>query len=180
MIRSVTFFSRYNREPYVPFEQKKPIISQNPKPFMEKPYPTSNLVRYQTSSALNRLDPNYPTINPNRQLNPAMKTKNTVEVTVLPDYVHIYCTEDTPAEISPCGSQSNLSLLLPNTSDDGKLELDDIIEDMQDKVENDLSDASSVSSAEDEMLSKCIQSGMPSVSKHLTWNLFSCRTATQN
>lgn len=37
--------------------------------------------------------------------------KSAIEVVAASDTVHVYCTEDTPADISPVGSQSNLSAL---------------------------------------------------------------------
>ncbi|KAK0083332.1 hypothetical protein PV325_008969 [Microctonus aethiopoides] len=122
-----------------------------------KTFPTSvsNLIRYQTSSTLDRLE----TINiaetKRVSLSP-LKSKLNMDLP-LADTVHVYCTEDTPADISPVGSQSNLSALsLPSIVED--FEKPDEVE----EARNDLSDDNSNLSGDDEkILDECIQSGMP-------------------
>lgn len=97
--------------------------------------------------------------------NGASKTSKTVmEIGVAPDTVHVYCTEDTPADISPVGSQTNLSALsMPSVQED----IEKIEQEKSGEIEchgNDLSDESSNLSGEDEkILDECIQSGMPKV-----------------
>lgn len=91
-------------------------------------------------------------------------SKTAMEIIVAPDTVHVYCTEDTPADISPVGSQSNLSALsMPSVQED----IEKLEHDKSTEIEchrNDLSDESSNLSGEDEkILDECIQSGMPKV-----------------
>uniref|UniRef100_A0A0C9QMT5 Apc_4 protein n=1 Tax=Fopius arisanus TaxID=64838 RepID=A0A0C9QMT5_9HYME len=116
-----------------------------------KTYPTSvtNLIRYQTSSTLDRLDS---AVCQGRET--SMKPKLAHDVPVItPDTVHIYCTEDTPADISPVGSQSNLSALsMPSIMED--------FEKPERESLNDLSDNSSNSGDDEKILDECIQSGM--------------------
>ncbi|XP_046593776.1 adenomatous polyposis coli protein isoform X3 [Neodiprion lecontei] len=79
---------------------------------MTKPpiQPVSNLTRYQTSSALNHLDGGLTTF-PGNHRQTLKGLKGRPDDTAIPDSIHIYCTEDTPANISPAGSHSNLSVL---------------------------------------------------------------------
>ncbi|XP_046736821.1 adenomatous polyposis coli protein-like isoform X7 [Diprion similis] len=79
---------------------------------MPKPptQPVSNLTRYQTSSALNHLDGGLTMFPGNHRLT-LKGLKGGPDDTAILDSIHIYCTEDTPANISPAGSHSNLSVL---------------------------------------------------------------------
>ncbi|XP_012260525.2 uncharacterized protein LOC105688636 isoform X2 [Athalia rosae] len=73
--------------------------------------PASNLTRYQTSSALNHLDGGV-TNSPDSQILLMRNLKQGgADETAILDSIHVYCTEDTPAIISPAGSHSNLSAL---------------------------------------------------------------------
>ncbi|XP_015119192.1 myosin-G heavy chain-like [Diachasma alloeum] len=122
-----------------------------------KSYPTSvtNLIRYQTSSTLDRLDS--AVCQGRNAAASTMKTKLALDVPIITsDTMHIYCTEDTPADISPVGSQSNLSALsMPSILEDSEKP-----EELRESL-NDLSDVSSNSSGDDEkILDECIQSGM--------------------
>lgn len=74
------------------------------------PQPVTNLTRYQTSSALNHLDGG-PTAAPGNHVAGLRSLKTGPEDAAILDSIHIYCTEDTPANISPAGSHSNLSAL---------------------------------------------------------------------
>lgn len=93
------------------------------------------------------------------------KNRTAMEI-VASDTVHVYCTEDTPADISPVGSQSNLSALsMPSVQED----IEKIVceQDKSVKIDchrNDLFDENSNLSGEDEkILDECIQSGIPKV-----------------
>ncbi|KAL6440387.1 hypothetical protein ACFW04_003135 [Cataglyphis niger] len=93
-----------------------------------------------------------------------LKTNRTAVDTVASDTVHVYCTEDTPADISPVGSQSNLSALsMPSVQEDvEKIEPDSQSVEIDCHRGNDLFDESSNLSGEDEkILDECIQSGIP-------------------
>jgi len=82
---------------------------------------------------------------------------------VASDTMHVYCTEDTPADISPVGSQTNLSALsMPSVQEDvEKIEPDKSADNCH---RNDSFDESSNLSGEDEkILNECIQSGIPKV-----------------
>lgn len=127
---------------------------------------TSNmLVRCQRPAISSRLEPRVPVTSVNTSTTTSKVNKNTIEVVSAPDTVHVYCTEDTPADISPVGSQSNLSALsMPSVQEDVER-----IEEGKPSSEvechrNDLSDESSNLSGEDEkILDACIQSGIPKV-----------------
>ncbi|XP_076636927.1 uncharacterized protein LOC143349497 [Colletes latitarsis] len=97
-------------------------------------------------------------------LNSSKPNKNTIEVTA-PDTMHVYCTEDTPADISPVGSQSNLSALsMPSVQEGMERIKEDKPSSEVESQRNDLSDESSNLSGEDEkILDACIQSGIPKV-----------------
>lgn len=90
--------------------------------------------------------------------------KAPIEIVVVPDTVHIYCTEDTPAGISPVGSQSNLSVLsMPSVPEDIE-KVEPIKSSEFECRRNELSDESCNLSNEDEkILDECIQSGIPKV-----------------
>ncbi|XP_043681586.1 adenomatous polyposis coli protein-like isoform X1 [Vespula pensylvanica] len=90
--------------------------------------------------------------------------KPPMEIVVVPDTVHVYCTEDTPAGISPVGSQSNLSVLsMPSVPEDIE-KIEPIKSSELECHRNDLSDESYNLSDEDEkILDECIQSGIPKV-----------------
>ncbi|KAF7382693.1 hypothetical protein HZH66_013095 [Vespula vulgaris] len=90
--------------------------------------------------------------------------KSPMEIVVVPDTVHVYCTEDTPAGISPVGSQSNLSVLsMPSVPEDIE-KIEPIKSSELECHRNDLSDESYNLSDEDEkILDECIQSGIPKV-----------------
>lgn len=123
------------------------------------------LVRCQRTPVLNRLDPSVP-ISVDTPVNTSKSNKSAIEVAAAPDTVHVYCTEDTPADISPVGSQSNLSALsMPSVQED--VERIEEAKSSTGAVEchrNDLSDESSNLSGEDEkILDECIQSGIPKV-----------------
>lgn len=102
------------------------------------------------------------------------KTNRTAVDTVASDTVHVYCTEDTPADISPVGSQSNLSALsMPSVQEDvEKIEPDSQSVEI-DCHRGDLFDESSNLSGEDEkILDECIQSGIPKVLISLIGSFF--------
>lgn len=112
----------------------------------------------------NRLESHVPVTPVETSIGPSKTSKTGIEIGVAPDTVHVYCTEDTPAGISPVGSQSNLSALsMPSVQED----IEKIEQEKSSEIEchrNDLSDESSNLSGEDEkILDECIQSGMPKV-----------------
>lgn len=127
------------------------------------------LVRCQRTPVLNRLEPSVSVAVTSADATVTASTskpsKPAIEVVAAPDTVHVYCTEDTPADISPVGSQSNLSALsMPSVQEDVER-----IEETKSSGEvechrNDLSDESSNLSGEDEkILDECIQSGISKV-----------------
>ncbi|XP_043275085.1 adenomatous polyposis coli homolog [Venturia canescens] len=103
---------------------------------------TTNLVRYETSSTLDCLVADVAAVS----LSPCAKIKNSIDVVVPLDTVRVYCTEDTPASISPVGSLSNLSAL-SMLSISGDIEKDD---------RNRLSEESD----DDKILDDCIRVGI--------------------
>ncbi|KAG7197006.1 hypothetical protein KM043_017542 [Ampulex compressa] len=116
------------------------------------------LTKYPKTAILNRLESSVSPIATETSLIVSKSNKTPMEIGVVPDTVYVYCTEDTPADISPVGSQSNLSALsMPSVQEDVE----------KPEVEcqrNDLSDESSNLSGEDEkILHECIQSGIPKV-----------------
>ncbi|XP_012138832.1 adenomatous polyposis coli protein-like isoform X2 [Megachile rotundata] len=130
-----------------------------------QPESSNMLGRCQRTPVLNRLEPRVPVTSVNTPTTTSKTNKNAIEVVVAPDTVHVYCTEDTPADISPVGSQSNLSALsMPSVQEDVEK-----VEEAKPSSEvechrNDLSDESSNLSGEDEkILDECIQSGIPKV-----------------
>ncbi|KZC08828.1 PREDICTED: adenomatous polyposis coli protein-like [Dufourea novaeangliae] len=138
------------------------------------------LARCQQTAVINRLEPRVPVTNVDTPATTTKVNKSTIEVVAAPDTVHVYCTEDTPADISPVGSQSNLSALsMPSVQED--VERIEGIK-LSGEVEchrNDLSDESSNLSGEDEkMLDECIQSGIPKV-RQITPPPTSCITFAQ-
>ncbi|XP_012534463.1 adenomatous polyposis coli homolog isoform X2 [Monomorium pharaonis] len=118
------------------------------------------LVSYQRNSIPSRLESHATSLK-----TPVGTSKNrTAMEIVASDTVHVYCTEDTPADISPVGSQSNLSALsMPSVQED----IEKIICERDKSAEidchrNDLSDDNFNLSGEDEkILDECIQSGIP-------------------
>ncbi|XP_033364970.1 adenomatous polyposis coli protein-like isoform X1 [Bombus vosnesenskii] len=136
---------------------QKPIQSES----------SNMLVRCQRTPVLNRLEPSVPVAvtSADATVTASKPSKPAIEVVAAPDTVHVYCTEDTPADISPVGSQSNLSALsMPSVQEDVER-----IEEAKSSGEvechrNDLSDESSNLSGEDEkILDECIQSGISKV-----------------
>nr|XP_033332657.1 adenomatous polyposis coli protein-like [Megalopta genalis] len=123
------------------------------------------LARCQRTAVINRPEPRVPVTNVDSAVATAKANKNTIEVVASPDTVHVYCTEDTPADISPVGSQSNLSALsMPSVQEDVERIEEDKLSNEVECHRNDLSDESSNLSGEDEkMLDECIQSGIPKV-----------------
>ncbi|CAL1676548.1 unnamed protein product [Lasius platythorax] len=120
----------------------------------------SILVSYQRNSVPSRLESH---ATPVETPISTLKTNRTAIDTVASDTVHVYCTEDTPADISPVGSQSNLSALsMPSVQEDvEKIEPDSQSAEI-DCHRSDLFDESSNLSGEDEkILDECIQSGIP-------------------
>ncbi|XP_032679255.1 adenomatous polyposis coli homolog isoform X2 [Odontomachus brunneus] len=122
---------------------------------------SSILVPYQRNSMPNRLESHVPVASIETSIGTSKTNKTGMEIGVVPDTVHVYCTEDTPADISPVGSQSNLSALsMPSVQED----IEKIEQEKSAEIErhrNDLSDESSNLSGEDEkILDECIQSGM--------------------
>ncbi|CAL7942259.1 unnamed protein product [Xylocopa violacea] len=137
---------------------------------VQKPVPleSSNvLARCQRTPVLNRLEPSvsFPVTSVDTPVTSSKPNKTTIEVVAAPDSVHIYCTEDTPADISPVGSQSNLSALsMPSVQEDVERTEEPKSSSEVDCHRNDLSDESSNLSGEDEkILDECIQSGIPKV-----------------
>ncbi|XP_012054498.1 PREDICTED: adenomatous polyposis coli homolog [Atta cephalotes] len=91
------------------------------------------------------------------------KNRAVMEI-ITSDTVHVYCTEDTPADISPVGSQSNLSALsIPSVQENIEKNVCEQNKSVEiDCHRNDLSDENSNLSGEDEkILDECIQSGIP-------------------
>ncbi|XP_076299236.1 uncharacterized protein LOC143218119 [Lasioglossum baleicum] len=123
------------------------------------------LTRCQRPAVINRLEPRVPVTNVDTPAATAKANKNNIEVVASADTVHVYCTEDTPADISPVGSQSNLSALsMPSVQEDVERTEEDKLSNEVECHRNDLSDESSNLSGEDEkMLDECIQSGIPKV-----------------
>ncbi|XP_076652002.1 uncharacterized protein LOC143358611 [Halictus rubicundus] len=127
---------------------------------------SSNMIaRCQRTAVTNRLEPRVPATNVDTPAATAKTNKNNIEVVASTDTVHVYCTEDTPADISPVGSQSNLSALsMPSVQEDVERTEEDKLSNEVECHTNDLSDESSNLSGEDEkMLDECIQSGIPKV-----------------
>lgn len=122
---------------------KIPETPENPGNRMTSEDSATNLVRYETSSTLDRLVADVAAVS----LSPSTKIQNPVDVVVPPDTVRVYCTEDTPASISPVGSQSNLSAL-SMLSISGDIEKDD---------QNHSSDEDE---AGDKILDECIRIGI--------------------
>ncbi|KYQ54191.1 Adenomatous polyposis coli protein [Trachymyrmex zeteki] len=125
-----------------------------------QPESPSILMPYQRNSIPSRLESH---VTPIKTSIGTSKNRTTMEI-VTSDTVHVYCTEDTPADISPVGSQSNLSALsIPSVQED----IEKIVCEQNKSVEidchrNDLSDENSNLSGEDEkILDECIQSGIP-------------------
>ncbi|XP_070152319.1 adenomatous polyposis coli homolog [Polyergus mexicanus] len=121
---------------------------------------SSILVPYQRNSIPSRLESH---ATPVETSTSNLKTNRTTVDTVASDTVHVYCTEDTPADISPVGSQSNLSALsMPSVQEDvEKIEPDSQSVEI-DCHRGDLFDESTNLSGEDEkILDECIQSGIP-------------------
>ncbi|XP_014484411.1 PREDICTED: adenomatous polyposis coli homolog isoform X2 [Dinoponera quadriceps] len=122
--------------------------------------PSSILAPYQKNSVPNRLKSHVSLVE--TSIGASKTSKTAMEIGVAPDTVHVYCTEDTPADISPVGSQSNLSALsMPSVQED----IEKIEQEKSAEIachRNDLSDESSNLSGEDEkILDECIQSGIP-------------------
>nr|XP_012231160.1 PREDICTED: adenomatous polyposis coli protein-like isoform X2 [Linepithema humile] len=120
---------------------------------------SSILESYQRNSIPNRLESHATPVE--TSINPPKTNRATIE-NVASDTVHVYCTEDTPADISPMGSLSNLSALsMPSVQED----VENIEQDKSAEIDchgNDLFDESANLSGEDEkILNECIQSGMP-------------------
>ena len=123
----------------------------------------STLVRYQTSATLDRLssDASGSAKSSNSteeilSIIPERQVRLNIESVVPPDNLHVYCTEDTPADISPVGSQSNLSglsaLSMPSLFGDfGKDEMNRSYADDEDWISGD----------DEKILEECIRSGIP-------------------
>lgn len=134
-----------------PLNSQKSVQSESP-----------NVLPYQRNSIPSRLESHATPVK-----TPIGTSKNrTVMEIVASDTVHVYCTEDTPADISPVGSQSNLSALsMPSVQED----IEKIVceQDKSTKIDchrNDLFNENSNLSGEDEkILDECIQSGIPKV-----------------
>lgn len=128
-----------------------------------QPESSNMLVRNQRTAVLNKLESRVLVTNVSTPTTTSKSTKNTIEAVVSSDTVHVYCTEDTPADISPVGSQSNLSALsMPSVQEDVE-KLEEVKSSSEVECHrNDLSDESSNLSGEDEkILHECIQSGIP-------------------
>ncbi|XP_076683576.1 uncharacterized protein LOC143376791 [Andrena cerasifolii] len=130
-----------------------------------QPEPSNMLPRCQRTTASNRLEPRVPVASGDTAATASKATKNDIEVVTAPDTVHVYCTEDTPADISPVGSQSNLSALsMPSVQENVERVEEAKASSEVESHRNDLSDESSNLSGEDEkILDACIQSGIPKV-----------------
>lgn len=119
---------------------------------------------YQRDTVPSRLELHVP-VAPAETSTGTSKTSKPMEIAVAPDTVHVYCTEDTPADISPVGSQSNLSALsMPSVQED----TENIEHDKSTEIDchrNDLFDdeSSNLSGEDEKILDECIQSGMPKV-----------------
>ncbi|KAK2582442.1 hypothetical protein KPH14_004752 [Odynerus spinipes] len=125
--------------------------------------PTNVLIPCDRKSPLNRSQPCV-SVSPGESSAVSKICKPPMEIVVVPDTVHVYCTEDTPAGISPVGSQSNLSVLsMPSVPEDIE-KIEPIKSSELECQRNDLSDESYNLSDEDEkILDECIQSGIPKV-----------------
>nr|XP_031829784.1 adenomatous polyposis coli protein-like [Nomia melanderi]XP_031829785.1 adenomatous polyposis coli protein-like [Nomia melanderi] len=130
-----------------------------------QPESSNILIRCQRTAVINRLEPRVPVANVETPVATAKTNKTAIEVVAASDTVHVYCTEDTPADISPVGSQSNLSALsMPSVQEDVERVEEGKLSSEVECHRNDLSDESSNLSGEDEkMLDECIQSGIPKV-----------------
>lgn len=132
---------------------------------MTKPaQPVSNLTRYQTSSALNHLDGGAK-VPPVNHIPGLRSVKSGTEDAAILDSIHIYCTEDTPANISPAGSHSNLSAL-SMLSSPGRAEKrsEPTIAEADVEQSNLLSiDSLTLSEDDDAIVAKLIESGMRKV-----------------
>lgn len=153
----IKYIYRY-RQSLKSLNSQKSVQSESP----------SILGSYQRNSVSNRLESHATPVE--TSISPSKTNKTAIE-NVASDTVHVYCTEDTPADISPVGSLSNLSVLsMPSVQED----VEKIEEDKLTGIEchkNDLFDESANFSGEDEkILNECIQSGMPKV----LISLFSC------
>lgn len=83
---------------------------------------------------------------------------------VASDTVHVYCTEDTPADISPVGSQSNLSALsMPSVQEDVETVETDKPAELECHRNDSFDEGSNLSGEDEKILNECIQSGMPKV-----------------
>lgn len=130
--------------------------------------------RYRQSSKKS-VKPGGPSCSRYQPQNPESKSemspsKSKLTEAVSPDTMHIYCTEDTPADISPFGSHSNLSALslasIPDYNEDLTVDQDKVLETER---KGELSDESSnLSGDEEKLLDKCIKSGMPKKSQTQT------------
>ncbi|KOC67917.1 Adenomatous polyposis coli protein [Habropoda laboriosa] len=132
-----------------------------------QPESSNMMARCQRTPVLNRLEPSVPVtvISVDTPATTSKPTKPAIEVVAAPDTVHVYCTEGTPADISPVGSQSNLSALsMPSVQEDVERIEEIKISSEVECHRNDLSDESSNLSREDEkILDECIQSGIPKI-----------------
>jgi len=142
--------------------------SLNAQKFVQSESPNI-LMSYQRNSIPSRLESH---TTPNIKTSVGTSKNRTAMEIIASDTVHVYCTEDTPADISPVGSQSNLSALsMPSVQED----IEKIVYEQDKSVEidchrNDSFDDNSNLSGEDEkILDECIQSGIPKV---LTSSIF--------
>lgn len=95
----------------------------------------------------------------------ASKTRRPAMEIVTSDTVHVYCTEDTPADISPVGSQTNLSALSMPSVQESVEDIEPLNKPVEplDCHRNDLYEDSNLSGEDEKILNECIKSGMPKV-----------------
>lgn len=122
-------------------------------------YSATNLVRYQTSSTLDRLEAGISVNSGEAGISPISKNKISGDFVDIPtDIVHVYCTEDTPADISPVGSQSNLSILSMSSIHG------DFDKDVGNRLSGDEDDNWILTGDDEKILEECILSGIPKAS----------------
>jgi len=146
--------------------------SLNAQKFVQSESPNI-LMSYQRNSIPSRLESH---TTPNIKTSIGTSKNRTAMENIASDTVHVYCTEDTPADISPVGSQSNLSALsMPSVQED----IEKIVYEQDKSVEidchrNDSFDNSNLSGEDEKILDECIQSGIPKVLSSSIFCIFVC------
>ncbi|XP_066592581.1 adenomatous polyposis coli protein-like isoform X2 [Prorops nasuta] len=139
---------------------------------------------HQRNIGINRIEPRLPIVSVELVADSALRREPRAirrdnEAAAASDTVCVYCTEDTPVDISPVGSHSNLSALsMPSIQED--IEYEEQHKPIKlESLRNDLSDDSSNLSGDDEkILNECIQSGIPKA-RQITPPPVNCITFTK-